>query len=190
MESLQVFVLFLTFACALGGLLLAFRVERRVTKMFGSGNLKQSLMEFFGTVPDGEGGVLPPQAAFYAFCSNIGTDMMDHAIEQLPGALVSMKGSSFAKKAAKHSAFARGAQHLSEGGFGELNGLKEIGMEFMSKVGTGGKKGDLIAQLAPMFIEKMMNQSGNGGAGILDGPSQLMPLAGNSPGVGGKLGGN
>ncbi|GAG98650.1 unnamed protein product [marine sediment metagenome] len=54
MEPAQTFVLFLTFACALGGLLLAFRVERRVSKMFGSGDLKQALWQFFSNVPDDE----------------------------------------------------------------------------------------------------------------------------------------
>jgi hypothetical protein len=171
MEPLQTFVLFLTFACALGGLLLAFRVERRVSKMFGKGNLKEALLGFFGKVPDGEGGVLPPQAALYAFCSNLVVDATDHAIEQLPGALASLGGSSAAKKAAKHSAFARGAQNLSAGGFGELAGIKEMVGGLISKVGTGGGKGDWMQALAPMFIEKFMNQSPiNGGA-----PESLPP---------------
>ena len=118
MEPLQAFVLFLTFFCALAGLLLAFRVERKVTRMFGSGNLMEGFKQFFSEVPDGEGGNLPPQAAFYAFCSNIAQDCTDKVLEDLPGALASLGGKTAAKKAAKNSAFARGAQHLSEGGFG------------------------------------------------------------------------
>ena len=150
-------VMLLTFACALGGLLLAFRVERRVTKMFGRGDLKQALWQFFSDVPDAEGNAIPPQAAFYGFVSGIARDCTDHAIEQLPGALVSLKGKSFAQKAADTSAFARGAQNLSAGGFGELNDLKDMVLGeggIMSKIGTGGKKGDMISQLMPMFLER------------------------------------
>ena len=142
--------------------------------MFGKGNLKQALLGFFGSVPDGEGGVLPPQAALYAFCSNIAQDCTDRVLEDLPGALASLGGKSAAKKAAKNSAFARGAQNLSAGGFGELSGIKEMVGGLFSKIGTGGGKGDWMQQLAPMFIEKMMNQQaqpGNGAPGSLP-PSQ------------------
>jgi hypothetical protein len=138
--------------------------------MFGKGNMKEALWQFFSNVPDSEGGTVPPQAAFYAFCSGIATDMTDHAIEQLPGALASLGGSSAAKKAAKHSAFARGAQNLSEGGFGELAGIKEMAMSFMGKVGTGGGKGDWMSQLAPIVINKMMS-GGMGGNGAPESPS-------------------
>jgi hypothetical protein len=173
MEPLQVFVLFLTFACALGGLLLAFRVGRRVSKMFGKGDLKQALWQFFSDVPDSEGNTVPPQAAFFQFCNGLALNCTDHAIEQLPGALASLGGSSAAKKAAKHSAFARGAQNLSAGGFGELAGIKDMLGGFVGKIGTGGGKGDLLSTLAPMFIEKMMNQSaGDNGAPASLPPSQ------------------
>ena len=167
MEPAQAFVLFLTFACALGGLLLAFRVERRVSRMFGSGDLKQALWQFFSDVPDDEGNSIPPQAAFFAFCNGIALNMTDHVLEDLPGALASLGGSSAAKKAAKNSAFARGAQNLSEGGFGELAGIKEMVGGLIGKVGTGGSKGDWMSQLAPIVIQKMMNSpsGGNGDTG-------------------------
>ncbi|GAH05180.1 unnamed protein product, partial [marine sediment metagenome] len=105
------------------------------------------------------------------------------AIEQLPGALASLGGSSAAKKAAKHSAFARGAQNLSEGGFGELAGIKEMAMSFMGKVGTGGGKGDWMSQLAPVVIQKMMagGMGGNGGAPASPPPAQ-QSLQGNFQG--------
>ena len=174
MEPAQILVLFLTFACALGGLLLAYRVERKVTRMFGGGSLKDAVWQFFSNIPDEEGNPVPPQAALYAFARNIAVDCTDHAIEQLPGALVSLKGSSFAKKAAKHSAFARGAQNLSEGGFGELNGLKEMGKELFSQIGVGSKgKGSLMDNLLPMFLEKAMS----GGLGGLGGDNGGQPPA-------------
>ncbi|GAG91990.1 unnamed protein product, partial [marine sediment metagenome] len=98
----------------------------------------------------------------------------------------SLGGSSAAKKAAKHSAFARGAQNLSEGGFGELAGIKEMIGSLVGKVGTGGGKGDWMQSLAPIFIEKLMKQSSdNGGA-----PASL-PGSQQSPSVnihtGGKI---
>ncbi|GAH00385.1 unnamed protein product [marine sediment metagenome] len=156
--------------------------------MFGKGSLRQALLGFFGKVPDGDGGTLPPQAALYAFCSNLIVDATDHAIEQLPGALASLGGSSAAKKAAKHSAFARGAQNLSEGGFGELAGIKEMIGGLIGKVGTGGKQ-DWMTALAPIFIEKMMKSSGGGnGAPASLPPSQQSSQAGNYH-TGGKLGG-
>ena len=191
MEPAQAFVLFLTFACALGGLLLAFRVERRVSRMFGSGDLKQALWQFFSDVPDEEGSVIPPQAAFFAFCNGIALNMTDHVLEDLPGALASLGGKSAAQKAAKTSAFARGAQNLSAGGFGELAGIKEMAGSLLGKIGTGGGggKNDLISQLAPMFIEKMMTQGGNG-APPSHPPSHSLPSAGGQSTVGGKLGGN
>ena len=167
MELVQAIVLLATFGCALGGLLLAFRVERRVTKMFGKGNMRDALLQFFSGVPDDEGNEIPPQAAFYAFCSGIARDVTDYAIEQLPGALVSLRGPKFAKKAAESSAFARGAQHLSEGGFGELNNLRDMAGELFSKIGTGGDKGDWVSQLAPMFIQKMMAGGDNGNTPML-----------------------
>ena len=169
MEALQVFVLFLTFACALGGLLLAFRVERRVTKMFGKGDLKEAIWQFFSNVPDAEGKVIPPQAAFYAFCSGVATDCTERVLEDLPGALASLGGKSAAHKAAKTSAFARGAEHLTAGGFGELQGIRSMAGELFGKIGSGigsgGGKGDMISQLAPIFLEKMMAGDGLGTLG-------------------------
>lgn len=155
--------------------------------MFGKGSLKQALLGFFGEVPDGAGGVLPPQAALYAFCTNIAQDCTDHAIEQLPGALASLGGKTAAKRAAKSSAFARGAQNLTEGGFGELQGIRDMAGELIGKIGTGGKKGDLMATLAPMFIDKFLSQpqSPDNGPGLV---SQSQPSMGNGH-VGGKLGG-
>ena len=193
MEPAQLIVMFLTFACALWGLLIATSLQRQIRVMFGKGNLKEALLGFFGTVPDGNGGTLPPQAALYAFCSNIAVDVTDHAIEQLPGALASLGGKTAARRAAKSSAFARGAQNLSEGGFGELNGIKEMVGELIGKVGTGGKgKGGLIESLAPMFIEKFISGGG------LSGGDNGAPLPSHSPqsstgsysAVGGQLGGN
>ena len=183
-------VMLLTFACAFGGLLLALRVERRVAKMFGKGSLKEALWQFFSNVPDDEGNPVPPQAAFFQFCNGLALNCTDHAIEQLPGALASLGGSSAAKKAAKHSAFARGAQNLSEGGFGELAGIKEMASGLFSKIGTGGGKGDWMSQFAPIVIQKMMSQPpGGNGAPVALPPSQQSPQAGNYH-TGGKLGGN
>lgn len=181
------FIMLLTFACAFGGLLLALRVERRVAKMFGSGNLKDALWQFFSGVPDGEGNEVPPQAAFYAFCSGIAGDCTDRVLHDLPGALASLGGKNAAKKAAKTSAFARGAQELSAGGFGELAGIKDMMGGMLSKVGTGGEKGDWMSQIAPIFIEKMMNSPpGNGNTGLQSQPPQLQ--SGNYQ-IGGKMGG-
>ena len=177
METLQVFVLFLTFACALGGLLLAFRVERRVTKMFGKGDLKGALLQFFSNVPDAEGNEIPPQAAFYAFCSGIATDCTERVLEDLPGALASLGGKSAATKAAKTSAFARGAQNLSAGGFGELQGIKTMAGDLLGKVGSGfgaGGKGGMMDQVLPMIMQKVM--SGElGGAGGATAPGNGAP---------------
>lgn len=184
MEPAQAFVLFLTFACALGGLLLAFRVERRVSRMFGKGDLKQAVWQFFSNVPDDEGNAIPPQAAFFAFCNGIALNVADHAMEQLPGAMASLGGKSAAKKAAKHSAFARGAQNLSEGGFGELQGIREMAGELIGNIGTGGGKGDWMSQLAPIVIQQMMSSpSGNGGADI-DSASALSQQSQSLPSLG------
>ncbi|GAJ15691.1 unnamed protein product, partial [marine sediment metagenome] len=141
----------------------------------------------FSNVPDDEGNSIPPQAAFFQFCNGLALNVTDHAIEQLPGALASLGGSSAAKKAAKHSAFARGAQNLSEGGFGELAGIKEMAMSFAGKVGTGGGKGDWMSQLAPIVIQKLMSQppGGNGAPASLPG-SQQSPSVGNFH-TGGKI---
>jgi len=158
METAQMVVLFFTFLLALTSTIIAIRIDRRVSKVFGKGlNFKEAIWQFFSDVPDAEGNAIPPQAAFYGFVSGIARDCTDHAIEQLPGALVSLKGKSFAQKAADTSAFARGAQNLSAGGFGELNDLKDMVLGeggIMSKIGTGGKKGDMISQLMPMFLER------------------------------------
>ena len=173
MEPAQAFVLFLTFACALGGLLLAFRVERRVSRMFGSGDMKQALWQFFSDVPDEQGNAIPPQQAFFGFCNGIALNMTDHVLEDLPGALAALGGKSAAKKAANSSAFARGAQNLSAGGFGELAGIKSMAGDLLGKIGTGGGKGDWMSQLAPIVIQKMMSQpSGGNGAPGSPAPSQ------------------
>ena len=179
MEPAQAFVLFLTFACALGGLLLAFRVERRVTKMFGKGNLKEAMLQFFSGKQDAEGNEIPPDIALYQFTSQVAQDCTAMVLRDLPGALVSLKGKNFAKKAAKSSHFAQGAQNLTAGGFGELNGLKEIGMELFSKVGTGGKGGGMM-EYAPMIMQFLQSQSkdnqGNGAPGSLPHSQQSQSL--------------